>query len=106
MDFQKLFDRLKDEVIKLASSSLKSYKKEAQNDALRIVEELKGNLETWTMQMAAGELSAKDFEFLVLAQKELIEMTALKLKGLAKIKIDEFKTGLLNCIINTVTGLI
>ncbi|WP_423126748.1 hypothetical protein [Gaoshiqia sp. Z1-71] len=106
MDFQTLFDSLKNEVIKLASSSLKSYKKEAQSDALRVAEELKEDLKAWTIQLATGEMAAKDFEFLILAKKELIEMTALKQKGLAKIKIDEFKTGLLNCIISTVTGLI
>jgi len=105
-NFQDVFDKLKDEAVKLAVSTFKDYKNEAQTDALSLLEDLKENLKTWTMQLAEGKLSKVDFEFLVLAQKELIEMNALKLKGIALIKADEFKNSLLNLVTSTIVGLI
>ena len=106
VDFQVVFDKLKDEVINLALSTVKNYKNEAKADALALLDEMKVNLKTWTLQLAEGNLSQKDYEFLVLGQKELIEMNALKQAGLSLIKADEFKNNLLNLVIDTVAGLI
>lgn len=106
VNFQQIFDNLKNEAGNLALSTFKDYKNEAKTDALKLVEDMKENLETWTLQLANGKLSKDDFEFLVLGQKELIEMNALKQAGLALIKADEFKTSLLNLITNTITGLL
>lgn len=106
INFQQILDKLKDEVINLALSTFNKYKNEAKTDALQLLDELKENLKTWTFQLAEGKLSRADFEFLVLGQKELIEMNALKQAGLALIKADEFKNNLLNLITSTVLGLI
>jgi hypothetical protein len=106
INFQQILDKLKDEVIDLALSTFEKYKNEAKTDALMLLDELKGNLKTWALQLADGKLSRADFEFLVLGQKELIEMNALKQAGLALIKADEFKNNLLNLITSTVLGLI
>lgn len=106
IDFQIIFDRLKEEVTNLALSSVKKYKNEAQSDAFQLMEQMKENLKTWTLQLASGELSKKDYEFLILGQKELIEMNALKQAGLSLIKAEELKKNILNLIINTVIGLI
>ena len=106
INFQEIFKELKDEAVKLALSTFKEYKDAAKTDAVDLIESLKDNLENWTVQLAEGKLSKADFEFLVLAQKELIEMNALKQAGLALIKADEFKNGLLNLVVKTVVGLI
>jgi hypothetical protein len=106
IDFQGVLDKLKDEVTNLALSTVKKYKNEAKADALNLLEEMKENLKTWTLLLAEGKLSKKDYEYLVLGQKELIEMNALKQAGLSLIKADEFKNNLLNLVINTVIGLI
>lgn len=106
INFQQISDKLKDEVTKLALSSFNQYKNEAKADALKLLEELKVNLATWTLQLAEGKLSRDDFEFLVLGQKELVEMNALKQAGLTLIKTDEFKNSLLKLITKTIAGLI
>ena len=106
IDFQKLFDTLKDEVTNLALSAVNKYKNEAKKDALALMDKMKENLSTWTLQLADGKLSQKDFEFLVLGQKELIEMSALKQVGLSKIKMDELKNNILNLVVKTASGLI
>ena len=106
VNFQQIIETLKTEVVKLALATFQNYKNEAKADALKLLDDLKQNLENWTSQLVSGELSKEDFEFLVLAQKELIEMNALKQAGLALIKADEFKNSLLNLITNTILGLI
>ena len=106
INFQTILNTLKDEVTSLAATSVKKYTNEAKSDALSTLDHLKGNLETWTLQLASGDLSKKDFEFLILAQKELIQMVALKQAGLALIQVDEFKNALLNQIVNTVFKLL
>jgi len=93
-------------VTNLALSTVNNYKSEATADALNMLNMMKENLSTWTMELADGKMSTKDFEFLVLGQKELIEMNALKQAGLAMIQVDEFKNSILNLIIKTVIGLI
>lgn len=105
-DFQLIIDKLRDEVIKLAMATFNDYKNEAKADALKLIEEMKVKLKKWTLQLANGELSKDDFEFLVLGQKELVEMKALKQAGVALIKADEFKNSLLNLVTKTIIGLI
>lgn len=106
INFQEIFNGLKDEAVKLGLSTFNAYKNQAKTDAVSLLENLKENLENWTIQLAEGKLSKSDFEFLILGQKELIEMNALKQAGLALIKADEFKNSLLNLIAKTIIGLI
>jgi hypothetical protein len=106
LDFQNVLETLKTEVTNLALLTVNNYKSEATADALNMLNMMKENLSTWTIELADGMISAKDFEFLVLGQKELIEMIALKQAGLAMIQVDEFKNGILNLIVKTVIGLI
>jgi hypothetical protein len=106
IDFKKVFETLKVDVVGLATSTVKSYRDEAKTDATKLLDGMKDNLNNWTLQLAEGTLSKNDFEFLVLAQKEVIEMHALKQAGLALIKADELKGKLLNQVINTVFGLL
>lgn len=106
IDFQKVISTLKDSIINLAESTFKNYKNEAKSDGLALLNSVKENLETWTQELADGKLSKEDFEFLILGQKELIEMNALKQAGLSLINVDEFKTSVLHLIVNTVFGLL
>jgi nicotinamide riboside kinase len=106
LDFENVLETLKNEVVNLAMSTVNNYKNEAKADALSMVNMMKDNLRNWTLELANGEISAKDYEYLVLGQKELIEMNALKQAGLAMIQVDALKNSILNLIIKTVTGLI
>ena len=105
-NFQPILDKLQSEVTNLALVTFQNYKNEAKTDALKLLENMKENLKTWTLQLANGELSKDDFEFLVLAQKELIEMHALKQAGISLIQTDEFKNSLLNLLTKTILGFI
>lgn len=106
VDFDSVLNSLKDEVAALAASSFKKYKKEVTKDALNSIDDIKDNIKNWTFQLANGELSQGDFEFLVLAQKDLLKMNALKRKGITLIEADKFKANLLNLVSSTIIGLI
>jgi hypothetical protein len=101
IDFQKSFSKLRKDVENFASSAVRQYGNEAKADALELVEDMKENLKTWTLQLADNKLSKKDYQYLVLGQKELIEMNALKQTGLSLIKVNEFKHSLFNVITNS-----
>jgi len=106
IDFKDILEKLKDEAVSLAVATFKKYRDEAKADALKLLDDIKDSLQTWTIQLAEGKLSKDDFEFLVLAQKELIEMNALRQAGLALIRANEFKNSLLSLVTKTITGLL
>lgn len=106
IDFDKLLKELKDEGASLAKEAFKQFKNEAENDALNLIQTLEEDLKNWTLQLANGSLSKDDFEWLVMAKKELIEMIGLKHAGLSLIKIDELKAKVLNLVITKVFSLV
>ncbi len=106
VNFQKILDTLKEDVSSLATTTFKEYREQAKADALKLVEDMKENLKTWTLQLAEGKISKNDFEFLVLGQKDSVKMEAITQAGLALIKADQLKNSLLNTIVKTVFDLI
>lgn len=104
IDFKSLFEKLKEEVTALAVSAVKNRTEEAKADALNLLQEMKANLEAWTVLYAAGRLSKEDMEYLILGQKEVIEMNALKQVGISMVRLDELKTGMLKAILGVITG--
>ncbi|WPU92008.1 hypothetical protein SNE25_22065 [Mucilaginibacter sabulilitoris] len=106
LDFKNILATLKSGVKDLAQSTLKDFIASATADGQAIIDSLQNDLERWTQQLANGEITKKDFEFLVLGQKDLIEMMALKQAGIAEIQAEKFKNGVFDLITNTVTGLV
>jgi hypothetical protein len=106
IDFKNVLETLKNGVKDLAEKNLKDFVASATADGQAIITDLQDDLETWTLQLAQGEITKDDFTFLVLGQKDLIKMIALKQAGLAEIAVDRFKNGVFDLITNTIVGLI
>jgi hypothetical protein len=106
IDFKNVLETLKNGVKDLAEKNLKDFVASATADGHAIITELQDNLETWTQQLANGEITKDEFAFLVSGQKDLIKMIALKQAGLAQIAVDQFKNGVFDLITNTIVGLI
>ena len=102
MDFQAVLATLREGVTSLATNTVQNYVNEAKTDGLNLVESLKTDIQTWGQELAEGKISALDVEFLIMAQKELIEMNALKQAGLGLIKVNEFKNNVLQLVIKAV----
>ena len=101
-NFNELFETLKEGVISLAKDSFSDFVKEAKSDGKNFLDSTKEKLERWTKLLAAGDITGEDFQFLILSQKDLAQMTALKEAGVTLIRIDQFKSNLINLVVNTV----
>lgn len=106
INFDTIFSTLKDGVFDLAKNSLNDFVSQAQADGTSVLNSMKRNLQKWTTQLANKEMSVDDFSDLVLGQKDLLELVALKQAGLALIRIDQFRTDLLNLVVSTITKAI
>ena len=102
INFQDLFNGLKDDAITLARASFKTFTKEAEEDAQNLLEGMKDNLSRWTALLAEGSLSTDDFQLLINAQKDLIEMKVLQRTGLAIIRIEQFRDSVIHLITDTI----
>lgn len=101
-DFNAIFDELKTGAVDLSSLTLKKYKNEAEADVKAFLADSKSSLERWTGLLASGDLTPRDFEWLVESQKDLLGMHALNQTALSKIRLEHFKKSAMNLVIDTI----
>jgi len=106
IDIKSFLAQLQDGIVDLAKSNFKKLSKQATADGKQLLATLKDDLGRWTRLLAEGQITKKEFETLLIGQKDLIEMNALKQAGLTLVKIDEFKSGIFDLIIDSVTKLV
>lgn len=99
-EFKDFLEILKDDLLDLAKDFGDDLKDEIIEDGTAFAQNAKKDLEEWTRMAASGELSQEDLEWLIEAKKDLAKMEALKQKGIAKAKIDNLRSA----IIETVAG--
>src|SRR5205814_4594733 len=106
IDIKSVLSELENKVVNLAKTSFKDVANEATADGKQLLSTIKEDLIRWTQELANGEISKGEFEILLIGQKDLIKMSALTQAGLTLARVDEFKTGVFNLIIDTITSLI
>jgi len=99
--FNDFIDALKPEITKFAESNWTDLKDAAVSDGQAFLDDTKDDLERWTKLLASGDLTEKDFTWLVASKKDSAEMFALKRAGLAKAALDRFTGGLVDIVVNT-----
>jgi hypothetical protein len=99
--FGEFFDQLKKDILHLVKSDWGQYAKAAHEDAETFLTRSRVDLERWTKELASGDLSRDDFEFLIQSKKDLAELAALKNAGLALVQLDRFRSSLLQTVIGT-----
>ncbi len=106
VDFSDIFKQLKTGVVGLAKSTVSQYVNDAKTDAQNLLAEMKDDLERWTKLLISGDLTTQDFEWLVNSEKDSFKMAALEQAGLALIRVDQFKSSVLNFIVDTVFKMV
>ena len=106
INFEDIFKTLKQKVEELAKMFLQHYTKQAIKDGKKFLEDTRENLKRWTLLLIEKKLTIQDFEWLVLSQKDLAAMVALKQAGLSVIRIQQFRDSILNLVVDTIFGLI
>lgn len=73
----------------------------AQEDAKAFLEKAEADLKRWTKLLAVAEITERDFADLVQAKKALAEIHALTQVGVALTKLERFRSGLIDLVIDT-----
>ncbi|MDO6562130.1 hypothetical protein Q4488_01935 [Amphritea sp. 1_MG-2023] len=100
-DFDDFLAALKDNAEVLAKEIFDGYKDQAKQDAEAFIDKAKDDLERWTRLLAKGDINEEDFSDLVNAKKALAEMFALRQAGLSLIKLEKFRKGFINLVVDT-----
>ncbi len=99
--FDDFLEALKAGAKELAKNIFDGFEAEAIEDTSAFLEKTKQDLQRWTKLLAQGSLSEQDFTDLVQAKKALAEIHALRQKGIALTKLERFRSGLINLVIDT-----
>ncbi len=100
-NFEDFVDALKDGAKDLARDTFDGFENEAKQDAEAFIDKSKDDLKRWTKLLAEGDINEEDFSDLVNAKKALAEMFALRESGLALIRLEKFRKGFINLVVDT-----
>jgi hypothetical protein len=106
INFDQFFQSLKDGIGSLAKQTVQDYLDQAKSDGEAALDSMKENLQHWTSELTNGSITADDLSFLLKEEAALDEMTALKEAGLAEVRIDQFRDGIVSLVVGAVTGLV
>jgi hypothetical protein len=101
VEFDEFISALKDGAKLLAKESFDGFENEASQDAVAFIGKSKTDLQRWTTLLAQGDINEEDFVDLVNAKKAVAEMFALRQAGLATIKLEKFRKGFIDLVVNT-----
>lgn len=99
--FDDFVEALKNGAKDLAKEIFDGFEDEASNDAKAFLEKTKEDMRRWTKLLAQGELTEQDFSDLVQAKKALAEIHTLRQTGVSLTKLERFRSGFINLLIDT-----
>jgi len=100
-NFDEFLNLAKSQVVDLAKALCKDCAEAAIADGNKFLDDCKPDLELWTSQLASDKLSQDDFEYLIKTKKDVAVMDALKRAGLTSVRIDKFRSALLDALVKT-----
>jgi hypothetical protein len=100
-DFDEFIEKMEEGLRRLSQATLKDFKDGFASDSRSFLQENKADLQKWTKQLAAGELSKRDFEDLILGRKDVAEMRALKVVEMTRVKLELCKLQLIDLVVDT-----
>ncbi|MEL6450775.1 MAG: hypothetical protein AAFQ19_05910 [Pseudomonadota bacterium] len=102
MDFDAVLDEIKDGIVVLVKTAIKTFAEDAKADLLGFVEDSKADLKRYAEMLARGDLHKLEFEFLVKAQVTNAKLLALSAKGIAKARLKHLRDSLKDLILRSV----
>ena len=97
--FDQIADEVKRGLLQLLAQDGQSAVQAALSDGAAFLQDTRSDLDRWTQQLAAGQLSKDECASLVRGRQDLAQMAGLKRAGLAAIRIDQIKNALIQLII-------
>lgn len=102
LNFDTLLQTLREDLTSLALDFGEGLIDDLVDAGCNMAENTREDLLRWSEQLAGGELSEEDFRFLLESRKDLLELEALKQKGLAQADLDRLKNAVVDTIIGSV----
>jgi hypothetical protein len=100
-DFARFLEELSAQLAALAEHQWTAYRDAAISDGTAFVDKIKADLERWSQLLASGALTKDDFAWLVQGKQDLAELEALEQAGLARERLEQFRTALIKLVIDT-----
>jgi hypothetical protein len=104
--FDDFINEVKSEVKSLAIKLFHEYQDTAVKESVAFLNQTRSDLERWLKLMITGDLTREEFEWLVAGKKDLLDLFALKEAGLARVRIDKFRNGLLKIIVDKAVAIL
>jgi len=104
--FDVFITEVKSEVKALAVKMFHEYQDAAVKESVAFLNQTKSDLERWLKLLIAGDLTREEFEWLVAGKKDLMDLYYLKEAGLARVRIDRFRNGLLKIIVDKAVAIL
>jgi len=99
--FDDFLTALKDGLKQLVAETVQDFSAAATKDGQAFLRKARADLERWTKALARGQLSKADFAWLVQGKKDLAELEALKQAGLSLVRVDQFRSSLIDLVVAT-----
>lgn len=101
-----LINDIKNSVVELVKEKYGKMSKDIEKEIDGFLEQTKEDLFRWTLLLEENKISAKEFELLITAQKDVFVINQLYKAGVSKISLGHFKNKILDVILNSVFKLI
>jgi len=98
--FDDFLKQVKTGAVDLAMKLFKEYQDTAIKESETFIATTTADLERWAKLLITGDLTREEFEWLVKGKKNLLDLHALKQAGLARVRIDRFRNGVLKLIVD------
>lgn len=85
----------------LAKDTIGKFEDDAIKDAKAFIDKTEEDIKRWTKLLALEAITEEDFSDLIHAKKALAKIHFLRQKGVALTKIERFRTGFINLVIDT-----
>lgn len=106
MDFEKLLQELKDEIVTEAKTRFGDEAKVVVADLDVYLESSKEKLKKWTILFTNGAIDKDELEWLLKSQKDLLVMQSLAKIGINQIRLGHFKNKIINIVLTGIVGII
>lgn len=84
----------------LAKDIFNGFEEPARADGRAFLRKTETDLKRWTMQLALKQIDREEFCDFVRARQAVLEMHRLNHAGIAQIKLEKFRSGLIDLVIN------
>jgi hypothetical protein len=101
VNFNKVFDDIKDQVGGLAERDLKDFSSQGKQDGEAFLTQSRDKLEKWMQLLANKKIDEDEFRWLVESQKAAAQMEALRNANAGTMQIEKFRDSLLQIVVKT-----